>query len=257
MKKKYKKMIAFNFILAITEVVLYSDMFIGLTMNTDNSFIKTGFITGIVMSIILFIYVNYNLISAGDIKSSYKINELNTYEDYIDALNTYTYKSDLQGDILAVIEQIERFKKKEDKLKILLQQNFGEDSNLDSVNLAIEQADEMIKRNVKAMLNRFSIFDQDEYAKLRTRQSQNNPVAQERFRLYNEHITYLRELIGNNERVLLEIDRLMTEISRINDSASPNNLAEIKDLISSMEMLRVDGSNSENQELDNLAAKYK
>ena len=99
--------------------------------------------------------------------------------------------------------------------------------------------------NVKKMLNRMIIFDYKDYQKLaekvRNSQARENGGLVSRsvdtqMRIYSEHIFYVRGLVSQNEEILIKMDALLLEISKLDDldEHGLENMAavqEINDLI--------------------------
>lgn len=242
------KLLVFNLLLAVVDIILFSKGLVGLSVTSEETIVQALSITLIFINVILFFYVNYKLLNKSN---HYNISSFSEYKDFIEALNGYRNKKLFLGEINETVDQIERFSRKKNSLNMLLIQNFGEDSNLDSINFAISKAERALQANVKSILNGLAIFDQREYERISV-QRPGLEVDKEKYHLIMDNVAYVRNMIKSNEGILLEIDKLMKEISRINDSDAPNDLSSIRDLISSMESLH----SNKNDDLDNLKKKY-
>jgi DNA-directed RNA polymerase delta subunit len=78
-------------------------------------------------------------------------------------------------------------------------------------------------------------------------------LKEESGKLYQEHIDYIEDKINANERITLELDKLATELSRINDSDGENNLEPLEDYINALKNLN---DNAADDELEQLMRKY-
>ncbi|MDO5294379.1 MAG: hypothetical protein Q4F05_16715 [bacterium] len=256
MRKKVRtKLIVFNGLFMLSMIILFSRQLVGLSVTSHQAVIQALSITIIIMGIIVFIYVNYQLLRKHEELEgvdTYNLDRLVTPQDYMVALSSYRNKKAFLYDINEVIGQIQRFTRKQNALITLLYQNFNNDDNLTSLSEIVNKTERMLYSNIKLILNRLSIFDELEYESMIAKKTQ---TAQEdkKYRLTMEHITYVKELRERNEELLLEFDRLLTEISRMIASEEANDLSNIKDFIDSMEKLHSD----KDQEMEELESKYK
>ena len=91
---------------------------------------------------------------------------------------------------------------------------------------AIDSVKLLFYNNVKKMLNRMMIFDYKDYKKLMTKISNSRTVGGvgvssksvgDQLKIYNEHISYVKGLVEMNENVLVKLDGLLLEISKLDD----------------------------------------
>ena len=109
--------------------------------------------------------------------------------------------------------------------------------------------------NIRHMLSRISIFDEQGYQQLLQRGSQGGTRGAsyiEQKKLFEEHIRYVDQQVEKNDGILLEFDRLLTEISKLSDAQDDQVLENMKDVVAGMKALN---SNTDN-ELSQLEKKY-
>lgn len=110
----------------------------------------------------------------------------------------------------------------------------------------IDSVQALFYNNLKKMINRMIIFDYKDYTKL-INKLKNAPASDgitvaskstgAQLKIYNEHIDYVKGLVEMNESILVKLDSLLLEISKLDDidEAGLEELTaiqEINDLIS-------------------------
>ena len=149
--------------------------------------------------------------------------------------------------------QINNFNKRKDVLNSLLMESFSQDDNLFMYNNLIVRAEQTIYDNIDLAVKRISILDFNEYRELRCGNGRYSLETREKkINQYKEHISYIEKLVDTNDRLLIEFDNLITEVSRINESDDSNDLSLITDTVNAMKQLHF----SEDEEVDSLKAKY-
>lgn len=239
--KVYFKLILINLMIVLVNIICFSPAFIGLSFNSDNALIIAGSVTIIVLSILLFVYLNYRILNSENLKHDYNIEKLEDNEDYINILKKFKDIIFYNNEILTLIDQIERFERKEQKIKNILYQKFQED--IENKNIFLEVSDEanlLFIKNVKKLVNLFSIFDEEEYNEFLKKYGK---IPPERQALYNENLLDVRNFIQSNENILLNFDKLINETTRFGDSVESNKLDEkslnkLQDITNSMKEMR-------------------
>lgn len=248
MKHRAWKLIGLNLGIALLNVILFSKGLVGLSFS--ESALKTALaVTTVVMSLIAFGYGNYTLLFSEKPEPTVQLlrgTEFTSPQDYIDALQEKRGKGVFDEDIHTAVEQINRMLDKDRALDSILEQFFTpQEITFTRFQSAINAVQAIFYNNVKKMLNRMIIFDYKDYQKLleKVRSSHaretggvvSRPVDTQ-MRIYNEHITYVRGLVSMNEEILIKMDALLLEISKLDDldEKGLENMAavqEINDLI--------------------------
>ncbi|GEM_PF-3437978 len=223
----------FNLVLAGVCIYLFSPGFVGLSPR------KAAFYIVLVVIIAVFLVVNY-LLLAGAPKKTKLVdkNELKSPKEYIKALNDLAYKQDFTNQISVLESQIKRLAPKQASLEVILEQNFDKtEMTYIKFKTTIDEVISLFYDNTKKAVNRITVFDEDEFIKLRKNEL-NLPEDSKRlkFEIYNEHFQYVDSIIKRNEDIITLIDNLILEISKLDDinNQSMENiqiLAEMKELI--------------------------
>ena len=227
------KLIVFNLVLAGICIYLFSPGFVGLSPK------KAAFYIVLLAAAGIFLAVNYFLLTGSSKKTKLvDSNELKMPKDYIKSLQELAYKKDFTNRLAALESQIKRLNPKEASLEVILEQNFDKtEMTYIKFKTTIDEVTALFYENIKKAINRISVFDEDEYTKLR-RNELNLPEDSRnlKYEIYNEHFSYVDSVIKRNEDIITLIDNLILEISKLDDinNQSMENiqiLAEMKELI--------------------------
>ena len=232
--KKVLKLASLNIGIALLNIILFSPGLLNIRMKgTDVLGTAIGG-TSIFMSLIVFFYGNYKLISqkAMDIKLS----DIKSNEDCILALKQSYGKKTFDGDISAVLEQIERLKKKKEKINSILLQKFNIiDAAYERFNRTIFDVEYVFYENIKSILNKITAFDEEDYERISNGSEAkrfSTKFLASKLSIYNEYISFVKNAIENNEEIILKLDKLLLEISKIDslEVGEIDNLSEIKEM---------------------------
>lgn len=251
-KKQILQIVCFNIALIAVNIICFSSGFLNLLSYNSNPLNLAINITIIFMTIISFFYINYKLLTSNNnniAKPDYNLEKLDSHDEYIDVLNQYSYKTLFLPYIDEAIDQIERIGRKHVSLEKLLYQKFKKnDSATTGYKDVIKDANTLLFKNIKRLITLVSIFDQQEYDDLMKRYGS---IPATKKQLYDENDHYVKSLMWTNEEILLNYDKLISEISKIGDTSEADeiNLRRISDIISNMKTLRTN-------ENDDLMKKY-
>lgn len=100
--------------------------------------------------------------------------------------------------------------------------------------------------NIKSIINKINIFDQNEYKKINKRinnETNQNKILIEKINMYKEYITFVKNAIEDNEEILLRLDKVLLELSKFNslDEGELENMSamdNIDDLISKIKLYK-------------------
>ncbi len=154
------------------------------------------------------------------------LRELQTQEDFATALSRYKRVRLLEEDMDHAIEQLDRIRKKKETLLEALSQRFqpGELSYAKFASV-IAEVESLFYRNVRSVLNRLQAFDEAEFERFGSRKASRIPrdLLQMRAEMLNEFLDFVKYSIAMNEEILLKLDRLLLEISRL-DAFEPGDI---------------------------------
>lgn len=238
-KEKIIKLIVLNVTIAVLNVILFSPGLVGLRFEGESIFKTALAATVILMSMIIFVVGNYKIVREAEKKI--KVDEIDSVMDYIDALEQNRTKKTFAKDIGILLEQIEKLEKKKDTIKELLLDKFTSSemsySKFEGVIISIQK---IFYMNIKSILNKLNIFDQEDYDQMRRENAKekfSTDFIQTKLSIYNQYIAFVRDSVEDNEQILLKLDQLLLEISKFNsledgELENMHAMQEIDELIS-------------------------
>ncbi|MBD8838403.1 hypothetical protein IFU39_11310 [Paenibacillus sp. CFBP 13594] len=212
---KYIKLLGLILGIVAVNVLAFSPGFIGLNFG-EGAFTTALSVTLLFGSAMALLYGSYTLLLRQPIVLPVK--HIETHEDYVEALSFYRRIKVLEEDITLGLSQLSRMKKKKETLLNVLHQRFdpGELSykKFASVTLEVEK---LLYLNIRSVLNRLNVFDEADYANMMKSKSSNLPqkLFQEKTKVYNDYLSYVKNALHTNEEILLKLDQLLLEISRL------------------------------------------
>jgi len=229
------KLAILNSILILTNVLIFSRAFLGLAL-FGFSALSTAFgIMWIFLSIAVFLYGNYKIINAvTPPPPPAKIAEsrFETLESCSVLLTEYISREDKTFDaiLLRVKEQLNRMMKKERVINDILLQKFqANELSYMKFQDSINSIRKILCLNTRSILNRLYAFDVNEYEKSIETHSTDR-YSEAKRALLNEYRDFLNETADYNEDILLKMDRLILEISKLNDPEKLNDLDALQEI---------------------------
>jgi len=222
-RMKYIKFFGLVAGIVVLNILVLSPGFLGISIGGSALSTAIG-ITLLVASAIILFYGSYMLLFKPP--AVIPVREISTHEDYVEALNRYRQVKSLEEFVTLALEQLDRILKKRSTLMNIINQRFeqGELSHkkFSSVTYEVEK---LFYLNVKSILNRLSVFDESEYLSVmnQRRSKFSREILQEKTNVYNEYLTFMKSSLSTNEEILLKLDKLIIEISRL-DSFEPGDI---------------------------------
>lgn len=185
----------------------------------------------------------YKLFKPAEPMKLYNRSELAEPKDYVAALQKAYEKKVFTSYIDRASEQLRRFESKSESLTTLLLQSFSpEEMSFQHFNNVLGSVKKLFLGNLKKMINRIVIFDEDDFEKtshllLESVQSyEDQQRIQSKVEVYNEHIAFVDTMLNNNDDILIKMDKLLLEISKLdglqgNDFDNLLAVREINELI--------------------------
>jgi len=143
------------------------------------------------------------------------------------------YMKRLYRSINRNIEQIESFYRRKDVFSSLLEELQGEQSGAIADMAAL--VENSLDFNSDKIIDRIKIFDD----KLQVF-------------LVEQNLEYIEEYINKNDQVLMEFEKLITEVSGMSGAESEVDISKLTDIITAMQNLR----RNEDSQLEDLKKKY-
>lgn len=244
-KSKFISLIKINSAIVILNIVLFSPGLLNIEIGGTSIFKTALGVTIITMSIIIFIIGNYSILMKED--NDINIYKVVTSDDCIEALNENKYKKIFSSDIDILLEQIDRIENKVDTIEDILIQKFSiSEMSYKKFNYVILDIKNLFYVNIKSIINKINIFDQNEYKKINKRinnETNQNKILIEKINMYKEYITFVKNAIEDNEEILLRLDKVLLELSKFNslDEGELENMSamdNIDDLISKIKLYK-------------------
>ncbi|MBW5446546.1 hypothetical protein GE107_10795 [Cohnella sp. CFH 77786] len=220
---KFSKLMALITGVAVIDILVLSPGFIGLRLGASALSTAIG-ATLLCASALTIIYGSYTILFKQPVKVPIK--QIRTHDDYVDALTRYKSVKALEDDMMLALEQLERIRKKRESLFDVLKERFDPaEISFKKFSGVIEEVEKLFYLNVRSILGRLSVFDESDYKRtMRQPSAKLSPeLIQEKAKLYEEFLAFVKGSLGTNEEILLKLDRLLLEISRL-DGLDPNEI---------------------------------
>lgn len=233
-RDKIIKIALLNTGIAIVGIVFFSPGIIGLKIVGGSTFQAALGITLILMGAIIFALGNYKLIMEKD--KIMKNDEIVTPFDCINALKQNDHKETFYKDINVLLEQIHRIEKKKATIKDLLLQKFSStEMSFSKFQVVIQDIEKVFYLNIKSVINKLNIFDQEEYNRLSEDNAHgkfSREFIQAKMSIYEEYIYFIKDSVEDNEQILLKLDKLLLELSKFNslEDGELENMAAMKEI---------------------------
>ncbi len=216
--RKIIKMGVLNLGIVFLDILLFSEGLLHIELGGASVFETAFGLTAILMSIVFFGVGNYKIMFEKPVVI--RAGEIKTVEDCVGALRQNQVKKTFSKEIDYILEQIERFIKKQETIKDILLQKFeiGEMS-YSKFQGTILDVEGVFYRNIRSILNKINAFDEADYLRVKQDQLQKNfseEFLQTKISLFNEYIHFVKEAVEDNEEILLKLDKLLLEITKFN-----------------------------------------
>lgn len=224
--QKYLKLLVLIIVVIVINVVALSPGFLGIEIGGTPLDTAIG-VTLLVASVLALLYGIYVALLNPSVKiPALPVKQIQSYEDYVEALTRYRSVKALENDMTVALGQLERIGKKQDALLDILNQRFdpAELSYAKFVSVA-QEVEKLFYANVKSILNKLQVFDVMEFESVMKPGSTqlSKRITQERTVVYNEYMAFLKNSLSMNEEILLKLDKLILEIARL-DSLHPDDI---------------------------------
>ena len=229
--KKIFELIVANLSVIIANVVVFSKAFLGFSLFVGTALSMSIAWFTISMSMFSFVYFNKNLLSQSEFLDTQNINSL---EDCVAVFEQAIENGDVfDQDILKNLEQLKRFKRKRNTIKEILLQKFSmQELTYQKFDNVLNDVENIMYLNMRSILNKIAAFDIEEYEILQKRGFPKNEVSEEKMKIYEEYLNFVKNATATNEDILLKLDKILFEISKYNSLED----GEVKELPAIIEM---------------------
>jgi hypothetical protein len=157
-----------------------------------------------------------------------------TLEYCVEVLKNHLGLKTFEETIGFLLDQIERLKKKNRTIREILQQKFSDSEiSYQRFDAVITEVEKIFVKNIRSIHNKMNAFDEDDYNSIRKKYEAgafSQQVMEEKFKVYDEFITFVRAATEYNEQILLKLDKLLLEISDF-DGVDPSQLEQMAGMI--------------------------
>lgn len=212
------KLVGLIVFIAILNVVVFSPGLIGIQLINSSPFQTAFGVSFIIANLLVLLFSMFQLYFKPVEEKTIK--KLKTNEDFVLALGTYKNSHVFKEDIITSLEQIERMKKKKSIFYHLLSDRFSPtEITYNKFASVVDEVETLFYLTIRNILNKISTFDESEYKKLKGKDGlrYSKPLLQEKINLYNEYFNFVKKAIEMNEEILVNIDKLILEISRLDE----------------------------------------
>ena len=213
-RKKLTQLLGLNLGITAVDVIAFSH----LELFGPSAFETALGFTLIFLSGVGLIYGNYALFSEPKIEAPAK--KVMTADDYIEALNNHKDQKTFEKTIDLLIDQIGRLEKKNKIIRDILLQRFNDaEISYKKFDAVIAEVEKIFFMNIRNILNKLNAFDDDDYNFIRKKYEDgafSQQFMDEKFRVYDEYIAFVKSSAEDNEHILLKLDKLLLEISDLN-----------------------------------------
>lgn len=220
--KKIIQLLGRILIVIIINIAVLSPGLLGVEIGGDSAFQTAFGITLLVISFIVVVYSSYTALFSGPDPATLPPKAIQTHGDYVAALSQYKNIGVLKKDIDLAFGQLERMARKRNTMQEVLTQRF-DPSELSYKKFAavIYEVEKLFYLNIRGMLNKLGVFDATDFLSLSNPERTarfSRKLLQEKQAFYNEYMASVVGYLGANEEIMLKLDKLLLEISRINST---------------------------------------
>lgn len=217
-RKNLIKLLSLNLGIAAASIITFSPAFIGLTLVGASALETASGITLIFLSGAGLIYGNYKLLTGPE--KVIPTNKFLTMEDYIEELNNHRKLKTFEETVDLLLDQIERLQKKNKIIRDILLQIFSaSEISYRKFDAVIAEVEKIFFMNIRSILNKLDAFDEEDYNSIMKNYKAgvfSQQFMEEKFKVYDEYITFVKVATEDNEQILLKLDKLLLEISGLN-----------------------------------------
>ena len=212
------KLLGLNLGIAAANIAVFSPGLLDVDIIGAGALERAFGIAFLVLSGSGLVYGNYELLSVPEKPTP--IDAKSTKEDYMEALNDHRGLKTFERNIDLLLDQIERLQKKNKTIRDILLQIFSaSEISYHKFDAVIAEVENIFFKNIRSIINKLNAFDEDDYnliKKQRDAGAFSEEIMEEKFKVYNEYIRFMKEATEDNEQILLKLDKLLLEISGLN-----------------------------------------
>ena len=228
------KLAVLNIAIALSNIMLFSKAFLGLDIVGQSAFATAFGIMWLFLSVAVFCYGNYKILYAVPKPPPDRIADarFETIAGCCALLGEYISRPGVMFDsaLQTMKTQLERMAKKEKTITDILLQKFQPtELSYAKFQSQIESVRKTLCLNARNVLNRLYAFDEYEYEKPAGAQPADRHASAKQ-ELLGEYKNFVSQTIDYNEDILIKMDRLILEVSKLNDAGGLDGMDAMKEL---------------------------
>jgi hypothetical protein len=220
--KNLIKLLGLNLGIAAANIITFSPKLIGLELLGVSALETALGTTFIFLSGAFLVYGNYEILTGPE--KEVQIDKIWKVEDYIKALNVHRELKTFEKTIDLLLDQIKRLQKKNKTIRDTLLQIFNaSEMSYRKFDGVIAEVEKIFFINIRSILNKLDAFDEEEYNSARKKYEEGaitQQLCEEKFKVFDEYINFVKDATEDNEQILLKLDKLLLEISGLNSVES-------------------------------------
>ncbi len=215
--KTFIRLVIAIVIMAIIDIAIFSPAILAISFSTNPLIFCLVILINILCIASGYMYVTHSTAA----KYGYDLDKLKSSNDYKEALESKLGKnSPFYFQVKQALSQIDSMTRKKNVLNELLEQNNQE--HFTALTELADQASNFLFNNIRKTLNRIAIFDAD--------------IGNS---MENEYKEYIQKLLDSNDNLLNEFNKLLAEVSQMDDTSSDDSLGQVlNDMTNSLKILR-------------------
>ena len=237
--RKIKQLIIVNTIIVVIYIFLFSNVFLGLSLFYGSALSVSVAWAAVLAGVFVFFKGNSMILNKPETR--FLLQSVNSLDSCISVFREAIHNGDVfDENILENIEQIKRFRRKQDTIKDILLQKFSAgEMSFQKFSGVLQDVENVIYINMRSILNKISAFDIDEYETIQRREARGikQTIPREKMDIYNEYIDFVNKATQTNEEILLKLDKMLLEISRYN-SLEDGDVQKLPAIIEMDELIR-------------------
>ncbi|WP_168118836.1 hypothetical protein [Paenibacillus sp. HB172176] len=214
---------------AITDIAVLSPGLLGIEIGGGNAMETASGTTLLIMSVLVLCYGAFRFLYEAAIMPS--ATTFKTHDDYIAALQAYRGMKGLKRDIVCSIDQLNRLQRKKRALIGLLEQHFDRtELSFRKFAAVIAAVEKLFYNFIRGILHKAHVFDASSLSGMEKKSGRtalfSERLISEKRRLYDDYLGAVKGYLSANEEILLKLDQLLLEISRLG-YAKDRNVEEL------------------------------
>ncbi|MDR6555197.1 hypothetical protein [Paenibacillus qinlingensis] len=233
---KIMKLIMITVGVVVFDIFLLSPGFIGLQLLGGDPLQTASAAAILLASTLGLLFSTYRILMKPTVVKRPPLEQMKGPVDLERALQGYKGMKSLEQEIALALHQIERMRKKQETLLMVLNQRFEPTGlSFQKFASAIHEVEKLFFLNVRSMINRLHVFDEQEYQSVMSKSSSqlSSKLLQEKRNFYQTYLSFIQGALHMNEEILLKLDKLLLEISRLDS-------VEIRDIEKMSGMQEID-----------------